>query len=193
MINYSKYNDDDLLMLLGEKSPVCDQSFYALYHRYSEQLNVYCLFKAANESDAEEIFQDTWMKFYNSVRAGTKPDIVMALLYKIARNLSIDKYRSNKSSQYLSLDSIDIERIAAPFSLNTQIERNDLLEVIGLAVNNLDDIYKETFVLQWFGGLSLTEIADVLGETIGCIKMRSHRAMSDLIKSLKPYIKEISN
>jgi RNA polymerase sigma-70 factor (ECF subfamily) len=193
MENYNNYSDDELLDLIRKKSPVCDMAFQALYNRYSEQLNAYCVFKAECESDAEEIFQDTWLKFFHSVKDGNKIDIIIAFLYKIARNLSIDKYRSSKSKMFVNIDSIDIERISAPFNLHAEIEKDDLINMISMAVNSLDEIYKETFIMQWFGNLTLVEISDVLGETIGCIKMRSHRAMADVIKILKPYIIEISS
>ena len=148
------------------------------------------MFKASNISDAEEIFQDTWIRFFNAVKTGKRPDVIIAYLYKTARNLSIDRFRYNKSLQFINNEIINFEQIAAPFNLNHQIEENDIINLISIAVNNLEEIYKETFVMQWFGGLTQQEIADVLGETIGCIKMRSHRAMSELIKILKPHLIE---
>ncbi len=192
MADFDKYSDRELAETIRKDSPLCDKAFFVLYSRYSEQLNAFCKFKAACDRDAEEVFQDTWVRFHRSVVEGRTPDSVPAYLYTIARNLCVDRYRTGRPNAMIPMDTIDLEKIAVPFNLQGQIEKDDLLSIVSIAVNNLDDKYKEPFVLQWFGGLSFPEIAEIMGETTGCVKMRSHRAMNELIRILKPYIIEVS-
>lgn len=191
-MNYNRYTDKELIVLLREQSPVRDQAFYVLYNRYAEKLNSYCLFKADNTHDAEEIFQETWIKFFNTVQNGKIIESVTAFLYKIARNLSIDKYRNNKRMQSQSYDYFDFEQLADPLNLHDKLVKDELLTIISIALNNLDEKCREAFVLRWFSGLTNSEIAGITGENSGSVKMRNYRALNEVIKMLKPYIIEIS-
>ena len=57
----------------------------------------------------------------------------------------------------------------------------------------MDDIYRESFAMYWFGNLSQKEIADILNVSIPTVKMRCMRAMTELIRTFKPYMSEISS
>ena len=192
MKNFSKYSDSELLELFSDKKPISDAAFQVIYRRYSTKLNAFCLFKVRNQSDAEEIFQHTWVKFYQSVIQGKKLDTVFPFLISIARNLSIDFFRANQARRNHIVDDIDptiLEEIAMPSALQS-IETNELSELIQAAVNCLDDIYKEAFVLKRYDGLSLEEIADICNISLSAAKQRVSRATNMVKSALIPHIKE---
>ncbi len=189
MNELNKYSDKQLLEMLGAKNPQHDRAFDALFTRYSSKLNAFCIFKSDSKADAEEIFEDTWLNFLDRIKKGFIPINILPYLYKTARNLIIDKYRQKNSGKTIGIDYTDmteLENYVNPFDFQTQYENEELISLVKVAVSNLDDIYKETFVMQWFGGLSQKEIADVLGISVSSVKMRSHRAMQELIDILKP-------
>lgn len=195
MKDLDKYEDSRLIELLKEKNPVNNKAFNVIYNRYSDKLHAFCLFKSPSRDDAAELFQETWIKFYNYASNGNRTTGEISLpayLYQIARNLSIDKYRVRKNKSIQNLDELDLEKLIDPLNIHENYEKEQLLSLISLAVNNLSDIYKEAFVLRWFADLQFNEIAVITGETAECIKMRCYRAMSEVIKSLNPIIKEIS-
>lgn len=192
MENYTKHNDTDLLNLLTMKKSVSDSAFHVLYKRYSSKLNAFCIFKMRNQLDAEEIFQLTWVKFYQAVVNGKQLESILPFLISIARNLIIDHYRANQSRRNHIVDDIDptiLEEIAIPSALHT-VENNELFDLIQAAVNCLDDIYKEAFVLKRYDGLSLEEIADVCGISLSAAKQRVSRATNMVKVSLAPHIKD---
>ncbi len=193
MADYKKHKDEELIKLLQSSSPICDAAFSEIYKRYSDKLNAFCRFKSDNIREAEEIFQDAWMKFFNYARAGNRIDNIQAFLYKIARNISIDKFRAKAGKQYLDSDNFDWEQLASPFNLQSKIESDDLLRLISIGISNLDEKSRDAFVMQWFGGLSYSEIAEINDESSSAVKMRCHRALKELIKMLKPYILELSD
>ena len=192
MNDFSKYDDNDLICLIKEKNPDSNRIFHTLYSRYSAKLNSYCRFISHNQNEAEEIFQDTWIKFYKSLISGIRIDSIVALLYTIARNTSTDKYRKNKNLYNKKLQDFDLEQIADQMNFIGSLEKDELMKFISMGINSLSDKYKETFVLYWFSGLSYSEIAEITGETIDCIRKRCYRAMSNLIDILQPIIIEIS-
>ena len=64
MIEVNKYSDSELLELIKGKSPEKDKAFDAVFNKYAAKLNAFCQFKVADTGRAEEIFSDTWLKFY---------------------------------------------------------------------------------------------------------------------------------
>ncbi len=142
--------------------------------------------------DAQEVFQDTWLRFLDSVKKGRNVTAVNAWLYKTARNLSIDKYRQNRRKSPDAMNEYDMGLLTDPLNLHIRLENDELLSIIGLAVNNLSEIYKEAFLLVWFSGLNYSEIAEITGETTDCIKKRSYRAMEQVLAIMEPIINDIA-
>ena len=195
MNNYNKYSDEKLLELLKEKSPVFDYAFDAIFNRYGTKLNAYCIFKTENKQDAEEVFEDTWLKFLDRIKNGINLNQILPYLYTIAKNLITDRFRQKNSQKNINIeykDFYNLDEHIGSISLENQLENQELMSLINIALNNIDDIYKDTFVMFWFGGLSHKEIADILQISISAVKMRSHRAMNELTKMLKPYFADLS-
>jgi RNA polymerase sigma-70 factor (ECF subfamily) len=187
----AKLNRDQILLEdLLKESPRSDYAFDEIFNTYSSRLNAYCLFKSGNRSDAEEIFEDTWLKFLDRIRNGKKVDSILPYLYTIARTLAIDRYRKKKSRRNLEVELFDIselENFGGDNDILDDLENEELISLVKIAVNSLDDKYKEAFVLNWFGGVSYKEISSILDISHANAKMRCHRAMKEILKILKPY------
>lgn len=192
----NKYTDDKLTRIIADDDKQNALAFEVLYERYATRLNSYCVFKSISSEDAEELFEDVWLKFLENIRKGVKVESVIAYLFTIARTLAIDRYRKENSRKNLKIeymDATDIDSYLSQLDLYQEIENSNLMEIIRTSLDCLDDIYKETFVLQWFGGLNMKEIAEITGVSVSSVKMRSHRAMQKLTNILKPYINEEIN
>lgn len=192
-MDFSKYKDNELLKFLNEKKPLSDFAFYELYSRFSTKIYNYCLFKVSIKENAEEIYQETWIRFSNAIRKNSNIDNVQAYLITIAKNLMIEFYRSKKNELNAeTIKDVNWEDIICPDNFSLTLEKKEMIDLIKLSVNSLEDIYKEAFILNKFNDLSYSEIAELLGESVDCIKKRVYRA-TDMIKLiLKPYIKELS-
>lgn len=192
MENYSKYNDSELLRLMQQPKPVSDLAFETLYRKYSSKIRAYCLYKVSGQDSCDEIFQRTWIKFYQSITGGKELVSVLPFLLSIAGNLIIDYYRSNGCRRMHLDDGIDItdlEEIAMPTALQT-VEQSELSNLINTAVNCLDDIYREAFILKRFEGMTLEEIASICGISISAAKQRVSRATMLVRNYLTPYVKD---
>ncbi len=193
MKDYSKYSDIELVALLKEDSRLSNHAFNAIYTKYSSRLNGYCIYKSVSNGESEELFQDTWLNFYNSIKSGKSTNNVLPYLFTIARNLSIDKYRKKKAKKNININFVDkniLEQLADPLNFEHDFEKDELANLIKLAVNYLDDKYKEPVVLYWFGNLTYKEIAKISNQTEACIRTRLNRAFNQLAKTLKPYLIE---
>ncbi len=191
MKQYDSYSNEELIETIKGSKPASDIAFKVIYDRYSVKLFSFCKYRTDDLRSAEEVFQDAWMKFYNAVRSNYPVHTPAAFLYSSARNLIIDKYRSNSSR--VSIDeNFDMESLIEPLNLDLKIERDDLIRTINLALLQLDDFKREAFVLRWSSELSYQEIAEITGDSEAAVKMRCRRAMDELIKILKPFFIELT-
>ena len=191
MNDYFKYDDKQLIALMCEKHPVCNEAFNVVYYRYSEQLKSYCLFRTDNQEDAKELNQETWLKFHLAVQSGKIGISLPTYLYTIAHSIIVDKFRVQINHIFYNDGSFDFAQFSDPFNLQTNVEERDLISIVSLALNQLPEIYRETFILKWFNGLNYNQIAEIVGESVDCIKKRSIRAFDEMLNILKPIISEL--
>ncbi len=195
MKDYSKYSDIELVALLKEDSRLSNHAFNAIYAKYSSQVNGYCIYKSNSAAESDDLFQDTWMNFFKSIKSGKSTNNILPYLFTIARNLSIDKFRKKNAKKNININFMEkelIEQLADPLNFEHDFEKDELSNLIKLAVNYLDDKYKETVVLYWFGNLTYKEIAEICNETQACVRTRLNRAFNRLAKTLKPYLTELN-
>ena len=154
--------------------------------RYQHRLLRYLLYLSGNREQAEDLFQEVWMRVlvrgaqYNgSARFET-------WLFTIARNLLIDQRRKRTMS---SLDELfegkgDDDRPMAfevcdgeptPFEHFANMEDR---ERISAALLELDTLHREVLVLRFHEELSLEEIAKVTRAPLSTVKSRLYRGMA---------------
>ena len=182
---FGKYNDMELYKALRDKKPMAEAAFSELYSRYAQRVFAYCLRVMGNHDDAQDIFQETYLKFYNNAQTLDVVDNIPGLLLTIARNLCLNHKRDKRTTY-----NIDDYQIT---SVETDYEKKELLELIARALELLDFEYREAFVLRQYQGLSYKEIAKLCGLSIPTIKNRVWRAKEQIKEILSPYLTEMSN
>lgn len=182
---YSQYSDYDLILLLKKDKRTSSDAFQVIYDRYSSVIISYCIRVMGDEDTANDIFQETFIKFYNNCTTETNKFNIKGYLLTIARNLCINAKRDKKNN--VSIDYLDMF-----YSNNQSYEQKELLDLIKRTLELLDDDYREAFVLREYSGLEYTEIAEVCNITVVNAKSRVHRAKQKLKSILQPYLKELS-
>lgn len=117
-----------------------------------------------------EVFLVAWR------RRTDVPQNALPWLYRTARNVIGNRYRSIDRQRALreKLRAVPTEAVADPAEAAT--ERNDLVA----AFERLDDDERELLLLAAWEGLSIGDIAEVLGVSKGAVSTRLHRARSRL-------------
>jgi len=154
--------------------------------RYQHRLLRYLLYLTGNRDQAEDLFQEVWMRVL--VRGGQYNGQARfeTWLFTIARNLLIDQRRKRTMS---SLDELfegkgDDDRPMAfevadgdptPFDHFSNLEDR---ERIASALIELDTLHREVMVLRFHEELSLEEIAKVTKAPLSTVKSRLYRGMA---------------
>ena len=148
--------------------------FLSAYDAYSDALYRFCVLKVSSKEVAQDLTQEAFMRYWQSLRKGDSLQNERAFLYAVARNLVIDWYRKKKEASLDVLTDAGIEfKGAGPESITDSAEAREVLEVI----EELDDADREVLLLRYVEGLSPSDIADVLGESANTISVRVHRAV----------------
>lgn len=184
-LNYENINDNELYKLLNDRNKeISDKSFQELYNRYSKRIYMYCKKILGDVNLAKDAFQDTFVTFYNESKVKEEIRNISAFLYRVAHNKCLNSMK--KERYHKTVDDFII-----PVN-DYNPEKDELLALIGTAVELLPLEFKEVFVLKEYDGMTYSGIAEVLGIPESTVKIRSHRARQKIRKILAPYLADIS-
>ena len=181
---FSKLSDEELIGLFKSDKPKSESAFAEIYQRYSSTLHSYCVRMLNNRANAEDIFQETFIKFYQNINENFEPRNIPGFLITIARRLCLNQIRDHKPT--IPLDNMDFM-----LEETSSFEKAELLELITMALDLLEFDYRESFVLREYNGLTYEEIADLCNITVTNAKSRVHRAKKKLREILYPYLNDI--
>lgn len=181
----AKMSDIELYASLIKGNPLSEQAFAELYARYSPRIFAYCRRIIGDYDRAQDAFQETFVKFYNSAQQEREMTNVPAYLLRIARNLSLNVQRNQKGH-------ISLEEYHLPSISDMPHEKKELLGLITKAMETLPTDYKEAFILREYEGLSYQEIADMTETSLSTVKIRIYRAKQKIREILSPYINDLA-
>ena len=184
----SKLNDYELVeqFMNGKQS-----SIEELIKRHKSRIYTYILIIVKNDQLAEDIFQDTFIKVINSLRAGKYHDKgrFVSWVIRIAHNLIIDHFRKEKHLNTISNDSTEVDIFnSAKFSDRTIEEEligNQITNDVRKLIEELPDEQKQVIVLRHYVGLSFKEIAEQTEVSINTALGRMRYALINLRKLIK--------
>jgi len=148
--------------------------------------------------EAEDLAQETLLRayrFFGSYERGTN---IRAWLFKILRNLFINKYRKNQrepeavsyGGEEASLDLLINEPApGTPASRTPEqvLQSGEVDAEVERAIADLPEEYRTVLLLSSLGELSYKEIASTLSVPIGTVMSRLHRARRMMQASLMEY------
>jgi RNA polymerase sigma factor (sigma-70 family) len=184
--NNGKNTDNELLIALKGDKKSSEKAFAEIYARYSFRVYAYCLRVMGTNEDAQDVFQETFLNFYNTSKTIEKVENMAGLLLKIARNICINNKRSKVS--HLNIDDFSV----LDNSSSMELENKELLHLIATALELLDFEFREAFVLRQYQGFSYKEISDITGVNISTVKNRVWRAKDKIKNILTPYLEDMS-
>ncbi len=151
--------------------------FASAYDQYADELYRYCLFKVSDSERAQDLVQDVFTRYWQTLRKGDAISHDRALLFTIARNRITDWYRKKKES---SLDVLQEAGIEFAGLLGEDVERSAAYGEALRAIAQLDDASREAVLLRYTEGWTPAEIAELNGESANAVSVRLNRAIKKL-------------
>ncbi len=148
--------------------------FLSAFDAYNDDIFRFCVLKVSTREIAQDITQEVFMRYWQSLRKGYVLQNERAFLYTIARHLVIDWYRKKKESSLDVLTEAGIDFAGdGSKSITDQAEVREVLAVI----QELEESDREVLLLRFVDGFSPKEIAEMLEESANVISVRIHRAL----------------
>jgi RNA polymerase sigma-70 factor (ECF subfamily) len=146
--------------------------------------------------EAKDITQETFLRAFKAIAKFRGEASVKTWLFRIAINLSRNRYRwwkRRKRDKTVSLDSLvgaaerPLSEIVPSDSLNPEddVIRKERALSLHDAIGRLPDHFREAIVLCDIQGVAYEEIASILEMNIGTVKSRISRGRERLRKILK--------
>lgn len=163
-INQSLFENDDVEEIIRE---------------YYDDIYKYCYWKIRNRTEAQDITQETFLHFIQSLSTYVDQGKPKALLYTIARNLCINW---NQKPTNVSLEKIENE---SPYLISNEANEIDtVIDHLCLhnAISLLPSPQQEVLLLRYGQGLKVGEIATILSITRFSVMYRLKCAINKLSK-----------
>ena len=181
-IDYEGYEDNELLSLFIDGN---ERAFETLYYRHRKTLYGFLNNMIRNQSIADEVFSETWLKVIDKAGSYRDNGKFSAWLFKIARNIFYDKCRRKKTICEVEFDEVIFdETLTATYPEPDKLMSDEELGLhISRGIDELADEQKEVFLLRQ-QELSFKEIADIQGCSINTVLSRMQYALKSLRRFL---------
>lgn len=151
-----------------------DAAFGDVYDAMAPRLYGYLLRQTRDAARAEDLLQQTMLQIHAARGRFFQGADVVPWSFAIARRLLIDSYRRRRREAKLVEDG-GPERTSSP-NTEEMLHQMRLTRSLEEEVSKLPEAQRVAFELTKREGLSLREVAEVLGTTVMAVKLRLHRA-----------------
>ena len=186
MINTKSMTDDELVKLYEGG---VNEAFDALLMRHKDKVFANIYMAVRDKDIANDNFQDTFIKAICTIKQGryTEQGKFSSWIMRIAHNLIIDQFRTEKAENTVSNDEDDELNLFDDVRLyddnveDTMIREQVYEDVVRL-MNHLPENQREVLRMRFFEDLSFKEIADATGVSINTALGRMRYAIMNLRK-----------
>ncbi|MCI8507897.1 MAG: RNA polymerase sigma factor [Lachnospiraceae bacterium] len=146
-----------------------------LVKKYYASIYQYCFLHVRNRDYAEDLTQDTFVRFFEALGQYKNYGKTKSYLYCIAGNIIKNYYKKKKELLIEEFPEIPENNV---HDMETRLD-------IEQAVDHLPEELKETAILFFFQELKQREIADLLNINVSLVKYRISRAKKILSECLE--------
>jgi len=165
------------------------ESFHNIVAIYDSRIMTLSLQIAQNKEDAEDIYQETFIKVYKNISKFRFESDIYTWIYRIAINTAYNYKR--KHSKITTVEPKEengfdfLDWVYDPQS--NEENREELILAINQSLLTLSHQQRTVFILKHLQQLKIKDIANILDLSDGTVKKYLFRAMEKLRVSLKDY------
>jgi RNA polymerase sigma-70 factor, ECF subfamily len=168
--------------------PDDEQVFTDLYEQHRTAIHAFLLGRTSDGSAASDLLQETFLRLWRNLddvrdlEAGRQ----RAWLFTVARNLVVDRYRSQATLRATQAALTSEASPPDPHAPGTaeRVALADQLDHLDAAIARLPVEQREVLSMTVVGGLTSQQIAAALGVPAGTVRYRLHQARRRLAADL---------
>jgi RNA polymerase sigma-70 factor (ECF subfamily) len=152
-----------------------------LFERHHRRLYQFFCRLVGDPAAAEDLVQEVFVRLIKYRQSFRSDAEFTPWLFTLARNAGVDHFRGRpKELQHME----DAPEPAAPVDHDEHpvagLERREQHELLQAALARLPHEKRELLVLARFGEMRYERIGELLGISVGAVKVRVHRALKEL-------------
>lgn len=162
-----------------------DGAFEKLYRICCQRIYAQAFFLLKNHHDAEDVVQNTFLRVYTGIRSLKDDEKFVPWLEKIAYHECIRQMRYSKEEVALDEETEIryLEALEDDFSLPIPYAENrDLSRRLWKLLLDLPAEQRQVLVLYYYHRLSVKEITEIIGVSVGTVTSRLHYARTKIKK-----------
>lgn len=170
-----------------------EYEFQDIYRTFQPRIHRY-LVRLVGEYEAEDLTQEVFLKVNQALGNFRGESKLSTWIYRIATNAAMDRLRSPSFRKRLSeksmetcggeVDDEDALTGEKTLSVEQQLFLKEMNECLQNVIDKLPESYRPVLVLIELKGFSNKEVAEILGISLGTVKIRIHRARKKLKEEL---------
>lgn len=164
------------------------EGFRRLYQLYEKPLILYCEYLLRTQHEAQDVFQETWLRIVRLRDRGTRIENFRAMLFTIARNLALNQIGHQKHATMMNVSLEIVGHESESMASRGGEPYQEVEELVNKALQRLPVVQREAFVLHAILGYTFQEIAEMQGSTMTAAKTRAFRARSFLRKLVSNWL-----
>jgi RNA polymerase sigma-70 factor (ECF subfamily) len=153
--------------------------FKEVYLKYYNGVFKYMMTLCRNENIAEEITQETFYKALKHINKYDENHKMIIWLCQIAKNTYYTQYNKDKRKETLNADLADPKQ-----DFIRQLIDAETSGAIHKKIHELNEPYREVFLLRLFAGLSFAQIADIFDKTESWARVTYYRSKIKIRESI---------
>jgi RNA polymerase sigma-70 factor, ECF subfamily len=157
-----------------------DTAFADVYDAVAPRIHGYLLRQTRDRDRADDLLQLTLLQMHRRRGSYVAGLPVLPWAFAIARRLFIDDVRHRKTDALSASGGVEGCDAPAPFATEEEVASHELAGLVERELARMPEAQRVAFQLLKVEGLSLADAAQVLGTTVGAVKLRAFRAYTAL-------------
>ena len=167
--------DDKELLLQFKSAETREKSFTCILRKYQEKLYWHIRRMVISHDDANDVFQNMFIKVWNSLDNFREDSQLYTWLYRIATNESLTFLEQQKKRSSVSLSNLD-NGLSDKLKSEAGFNINQLEWKLQLGIQQLPEKQRLVFNLRYYDEMPYEEMSRVLDTSEGALKASYHHA-----------------
>jgi RNA polymerase sigma-70 factor (ECF subfamily) len=162
-----------------------DEACTVLYNRHYDAIYRYCYYRVGNKDLAQDLTSEVFVRMIDKLdtfKARGRP--LLAWLYTIARNLTIDVQRRQGKTVLKPLNEASDLHTGDEEDPSRGMDRKLEAKCLAAALRHLTEEQRQVIILKFMEDLNNSQVAVILGKTEGAVKSLQHRALRALRRAV---------
>lgn len=155
--------------------------FEKLFNENREFIFKYLMKFTMDISLSEELMQETFFRAYMNYASLRNKDKASVWLCQIAKNTYFAWYNEQKKNEPLE----NFETVSNNENIEDHFVQKELSQKALHCLHELEDPYKEVFMLSVFGGFSLKDISSIFGKSESWARVTFYRAKQKILERMR--------